>query len=222
MQKTKLLAIIPFLITLLCQISCTEYDELVPNPEQLALQKALGNLAGLTGGERFDVSSADEVPSAIISIIELNAQEGADIIFLIDNTGSMDDDIAEVKSSLNNILSILPDNAKVGAATYNDNNSTSFWYDWTDLTFNLEIIQTFINGISVFGGGDIPESVYDAVYETVDKMTWRPDAQKLILVVGDAPPHEGSLSTHSLDDVVDKCGSVGIQVNLYPILIGID
>lgn len=187
---------------------------------ELTVEEAFDALAELTDGTRYTATSATEVPTIIINIIEDNAVSNADIVFLIDNTGSMWDDIDEVKLATSNIMASLPSGTRVGAAVYNDaNEDPTGWYDYTDLTSNYPTTTAFIDGISTYGGGDLPESVYDGIYNVVDDMSWSSSSQRFIIVIGDAPPLEGSYTTYSLDDVISKCTSAGISVNLYPILI---
>lgn len=186
----------------------------------LSAEEAFDALADYTDGTRYDASSASEVPSIIIEIINNHAVSNTDLIFLIDNTGSMYDDIYEVQEAISSIMSELPSGTRVGAAVYNDlNEDPTGWYDWTDLTTNYSVTSTFINNISVYGGGDYPESVYDGIYLTADNMSWASSSKRIMIVIGDAPPLEGSLTNYTLAEVVEKCKSIGLTVNLYPILI---
>ncbi|UPT68271.1 MAG: T9SS type A sorting domain-containing protein [Sphingobacteriales bacterium JAD_PAG50586_3] len=65
----------------------------------------------------------------------------------------------------------------------------------------------------------MPESVNDAIYKTIEDINWRPDARKMILVIGDAHSLEPPYGDHSLNDVVKKCISSAVHVNLYPVVI---
>jgi len=46
-----------------------------------------------------------------------------------------------------------------------------------------------VQGASAYGGGDTPEAVYEAIWAAVNKNTWSRSGAKLIVLVGDAPPH---------------------------------
>ncbi len=182
--------------------------------------EAFDVLATLTGGARYNASSASKVPEMIVQIIKDNATTGTDLVFLIDNTISMNDDIRQVKTALNDIISQLPATTRLGAATYNDANvDPNNWFVWNDLTTDYATISTFVNNIRVYGGGDTPESVYDGLYLTIEKMTWSSTRKRMIILIGDAPPLEGKYSTYTLRDVIDKCLAMGVVANLYPILI---
>lgn len=186
----------------------------------LTTDEAFNTLAALTGGERFDVASAAQLPGIIIEVIDKHAKIGTDLVFLIDNTGSMSDEIYQVKQSLSNIISRLPAGTRLGAALYNDLNVEPInWYQWIDLNSNLTPATSFIQNISLDGGGDLPESVYDGIYATIEKMSWSSTAKRMIIVIGDAPPLEGNKTVHSLMDVVNKCLEMDVAANLYPLLV---
>ncbi|QDK81909.1 VWA domain-containing protein [Spirosoma sp. KCTC 42546] len=173
-----------------------------------------------TGGKRYDADSPNAVLATIFTIIQEQAgTKGADVVILLDDTGSMGDDIDAVKAGLNKIISALPPSTRLGAATYNDlNELPDSWYNWRDLTTDFASIRTFINAARAYGGGDRPESVYDGIYETLTRVSWT-STKRIMIVVGDDPPLEGSKTKHSYDDVVATCKQKGIEANLYPILI---
>lgn len=198
-----------------------EEPVIVPDDTDLSTEEVFNVLGDLSGGEYSEVYSAAQVPETIIEIIQSNAGEKADIVFLIDDTGSMSNDISAVRSALSEIISTLPNDAYLGAATYGDNTVITDWYDWSDLSADFSKAEDFIRNISTSSGGDTPESVYDGIYETVDKMSWRNNSKaRMVIVIGDAPPHrEESLTNHSLQDVIDLCLSNSIDTNLFPILI---
>lgn len=188
----------------------------------LSVEEAFNGLASYTDGEKYDASTASEVPNIIINVInDQVAGANTDLVFLIDNTGSMSDDIGYIITNLTSIISELPAGTKLSIAVYNDANlDAEGWYKYTELSSVYSNAVSFLNSISVYGGGDIPESVYDGIYLTVDKLSWRESSKKMIIVIGDAPPLEGELTTYSLAQVIDKCTKNEISVNLYPILIG--
>ncbi|GAB4422340.1 MAG: hypothetical protein OHK0039_38310 [Bacteroidia bacterium] len=212
-------------MALLLIVGCARYPELVPNRDQVPvddLDRYFSELAWLTGGEKYDANSAADVPKMIQKIIDDHAKRNGEIVFLIDKTGSMDDDIEHVRMALTDIIKSLPRKTRLGMASYGDNRSEpASWFYHQDLTDDFDVIQAFLDDIRPGGGGDTPESVYDAIYETVDVMSWTSTGNKLIIVIGDAPPHtEPSRTTYTQEQVIEKCVSAGLTVNLFPILIG--
>ncbi|MBC7809560.1 MAG: VWA domain-containing protein, partial [Burkholderiales bacterium] len=117
-----------------------------------------------------------------------------DVVFLLDATGSMADEIAQLQ---NNILAIssqidaLPGNidAHYGLVTYRDRGERDITQLY-DLTSNLSDFQQTLNAVQAGGGGDYPESLNQALDETLDLIQWRgSDTIKLVFLVADAPPH---------------------------------
>jgi hypothetical protein len=175
-----------------------------------------------TGGKLYFSETRDSVYKVINEVLKNHAVQKSDIVFLIDNTGSMTDDIENVKKNLNEILDFLKTvkNVRVGVALYGDKNTDGTnWYRRTDLSTDLEKMRTFINAMYVNGGGDFPESTYDGLYRTVEEMNWESKSKRMILLIGDAPGLEPPLTVHNRKEVIDKCLEKKVKANVYPILI---
>ena len=188
---------------------------------------AFGQLAARTGGAWWKAGSASEVPNAILAAINKAVSAGGrsfDLMFIIDVTGSMRDDISAIKSQITQIIDRIRSNGdgtqRVGLALYSDRCVTGRWFRFQDLTGDLDLIRRQVQGIGVSGGGDIPESVYDAILETIRNASWGREARYGILI-GDAPPHERGDSCYmtTLEEAVSEARSTGIEVNLFPILV---
>ncbi len=105
---------------------------------------------------------------------------------------------------------------------YGDQNvDGELWYKRVDLSSDLNATRTFINNIGVNGGGDTPESAYDALYKTVDELNWQSDSKRMVLLIGDAPGLEPPLTKHNREDVIQKCIKDKVKANVYPVLISI-
>lgn len=120
----------------------------------------------------------------------------ADVVFLIDSTGSMSDEIESVRNGIEEFVNELLDNdvdLRVGIVEYRDitcdgNDSTvihtvnySPWHN------NIEDIKNTLNDIEADGGGDVPETLIDAMgYLTNGDMKFRSDAYKFAFVLTDA------------------------------------
>jgi hypothetical protein len=198
----------------------SDYDyALVP---EITVDEAFASLAGETGGEVYEVSSAKSVPGAISEIILDHAKGGLDFVLLIDNTGSMGDDISYVKEAVYSLLDELPNGARVSVATFADKNEDEYgWYDRLDFTTDFSLVEEYISNIITAGGGDLPESVYDGIYKTIEELNWKSSSQRLMLVIGDAAPLTGSLTTYSENDILELATSYSLDVNIFPILIHI-
>jgi hypothetical protein len=187
---------------------------------EISVEEAFDALADLTDGKRYDAADASEVPDIIIDVINDEAITGTDLVFLIDNTSSMYDDIDQVKAAVTNIISQLPSNTRLAVAVYNDKNEDpTGWYSYVDFSKDYTAATSFINNIDVYGGGDTPESVYDGIVNVINDLNWSSTSKRMMIVIGDAPPLEGDLTDYTLEEVIAKCTAASLTTNLYPILI---
>jgi Mg-chelatase subunit ChlD len=118
-----------------------------------------------------------------------------EVVFCLDTTGSMGGLIEGAKQKIwsisNQIVAGRPTpNLKVGLLAYRDRGD-KYITQLTDLTDDLDAIYSTIKTFKAEGGGDIPESVNQALHESVTKFKWSADkvTLRIIFLVGDAPPH---------------------------------
>jgi hypothetical protein len=135
-----------------------------------------------------------------------------DVMFVIDRTGSMGDEIDQVKTSavqiMNDIRSQLPF-AWFGVGSfmdypgyfsypgYEDQYGSAAYGDvpWElniSLTDNIADVANTINGLWLGEGADWPESYTRALYEAsqIETVGWRTGAKRVIVLFGDAPTHD--------------------------------
>jgi hypothetical protein len=214
-------------LALISLLSCNEFSELMFEPEIGTISEAEAELINSFSGLTNDDASAcnivretGEIPDILCRIVA-EARRGSEIVFLVDRTASMGDDIDEVKRNINDIINCLPDGVRLGAATYGDNRADGDnWFTSIDLSEDYSVVRTFINAITVVGGGDDPESVFDGIYRVLDEMSWKDCvAPDKIIVMGDAPPHTGTLTDYSVEDVLQKAESICPDTEFYPVIV---
>ena len=123
-----------------------------------------------------------------------------DLIFCIDVTGSMDDDIASVKAAASNIVNTVASRSsdyRVAIIAYRDWDDSEGYAMFEDYGFSSDVgtIIGNINSLSVAGGDDEPEAVLEALMRAIDSRSvgsWRNNVNKQVIVMGDAPPHDPS------------------------------
>jgi hypothetical protein len=146
----------------------------------------------------------------------------ADVLFLIDRTGSMDQEIDNVRSSLRTVIvpgliRAIPD-LQLGVATFADfplepygaPGDRPFSVD-RPLTRDFPALQGTLGFLRAGGGGDNPEAYIEALYQVatgeglapfiprapgcpsigLGYACFRPRAQPVIVLVTDAPSHNG-------------------------------
>ncbi|MFH1721926.1 MAG: VWA domain-containing protein [Candidatus Altiarchaeota archaeon] len=129
-----------------------------------------------------------------------------DVVFVLDSTGSMSDEILAVKAHIKNIVSEIqqgrptPD-LRIGIVTYRDHleQEKQYVYKKFDLTSDIDSVLDDLRGISAQGGGDSPEAVVDGLHIAIKKMEWRQQAKKMIFLIGDAAPHGVGSSDRSYE-----------------------
>ncbi|MDQ7024000.1 MAG: vWA domain-containing protein, partial [Anaerolineae bacterium] len=117
-----------------------------------------------------------------------------DVMFLLDATGSMSDEIQQLQE---NILAIsdqidsLPGNVDVryGLVSYRDFGD-EYVTQVYDFTANIDTFQRSLRQVVANGGGDTPEALNEGLNEALNTVAWRDEnTVKLIFLVADAPPH---------------------------------
>lgn len=116
-----------------------------------------------------------------------------DLVFLVDATGSMGDEIAKLKASMRAMsqqISQLPGQPDIcyGLVAYRDRGD-AFLTRTHDFTDDLGAFQNVLARVQADGGGDTPEALNEALHETVHGMSWRTEAARMVVLVADAPPH---------------------------------
>lgn len=157
------------------------------------------------------------------SAVELNLQASntpgqarLDLVFLIDATGSMADEIDKLKATLQSITSEvaqLPSRPDLclGLVAYRDKGD-QFLLRSHDFTNDLNAFQGVLNALRAGGGGDYPEAMSEALHETVHQLNWRGDgATRMVLLLADAPPHLDYGGPQYDDDMLAALGK-GIKV----------
>jgi len=167
--------------------------------------------------------------SGTAGTVRANPDAKLDLIFCLDVTGSMEDDIDAVKVAATTIVDTLltgvPD-SRVAIVTYRDFGDTPIFVDYAFSSDETTIIAN-INSLTVSGGGDWPEAVYEALLRAIDSENvggWRPGVTKVIILMGDAPPHEAGDSSeylYTISDVI-AAAEAADPVGIHSIVIGDD
>jgi hypothetical protein len=117
-----------------------------------------------------------------------------DLVFVVDTTGSMRRELADLQANLVGIvriLSRLSSSLRIGFVAYKDRGEEYLTRGYSLQRMNdahaAELVN-FVNGLHAEGGGDDPEPVDEALKAAL-AMPWRADAQGRIVVIGDAPAH---------------------------------
>lgn len=184
--------------------------------------------AGDTGS--FDFTAEGVVATAEpggTATLELPSAGGAeapvplDVLFLLDATGSMGDEIDRLKTNIDSIaarvdeLESAPD-VRFGMTLYRDV-SDAFVTSTYDFTGNVEEFRGALAEVVADGGNDYPEALDEGLAEALGKPSWRDPAStvQLVFLVADAPPHvERDVPTPYPDSISD---AIGRGVKIFPV-----
>jgi hypothetical protein len=153
-----------------------------------------------------------ELPSAAA------APSGLDVMFVVDTTGSMGDELAYLKSELTNVIDRVQ---KQNGQQLSIRTSVNFFRDHGDeyvvrsFPFEAEVSRTqaHIKDQYASGGGDFPEAVEEALGDAVFKHQWRQQARsRLLFLVLDAPPHSKPETYASLQEAIQEAARQGVQI----------
>lgn len=113
-----------------------------------------------------------------------------DIMFVMDATGSMSDEMLFLQSEFTEITKAVgTENTRYSVNFYRDDDD-EYVTKCYDFTTDIDDLQKKINSESADGGGDIPEAVHEILQKTVYEAKWDDEAVKLMFIIFDAPPHD--------------------------------
>jgi hypothetical protein len=142
-----------------------------------------------------------------------------EVCFVLDTTGSMVELIDGAKQKIWSITSQMATakpapQIKLGLIGFRDHGD-EYVTKAFDLTDDLDDVYGHLIAFQAAGGGDIPESVNQALNEAVTKMSWSKDRStlKVIFLVGDAPPHMDYLDDVKYPETAQLAARSDIIIN---------
>jgi Mg-chelatase subunit ChlD len=147
------------------------------------------------------------------------ATKRVEVVFVLDTTGSMGGLIAAAKEKIWSIASTLaqarqaPEIA-MGLVAYRDRGD-AYVTRVIDLDKDLDSMYSKLMDFRADGGGDAPESVNQALDDSLNRISWSQDANtyRVVFLVGDAPPHMDYQDDVKYSTTVAAAAARGIVVN---------
>lgn len=144
-----------------------------------------------------------------------------DVLFLLDATGSMGDEIDRLKTTIDGVaqrLSSLPgtSDVRIAMTLYRDTED-AFVTATYDFTNDIGKFRRALASVRADGGGDYPEALDEALADALAKPSWRPsgEAIQLVFLVADAPPQIGRQVATPYSASMKEAAARGIKV--FPI-----
>jgi hypothetical protein len=117
-----------------------------------------------------------------------------DLFFMIDATGSMSDEMRYLQVELDDIIQKINNRQsklqlRTGCLVYRDHGD-EYVTRKSSLSFDMNETLQFLQKQSTDGGGDYPEAVDIALFESITNEDWDDDAlARILFIVLDAPSH---------------------------------
>ncbi|MFY8001687.1 MAG: vWA domain-containing protein [Candidatus Kapaibacteriota bacterium] len=171
-------------------------------------------------GQSIDVGMAEvnsTQPTRIKLPIARTVSRTLDVMFVVDATGSMGDEIQYLKVELQDVLR----RAQQQSGMTQLRMASVFYRDYGDdyvvrpfpFTTDINSLVNFIGQQDASGGGDFPEAVDEALVEAVTKQQWSGSAvNRLLFLILDAPPRLNSSVVERLQRVMRQAAVQGIRI----------
>lgn len=144
---------------------------------------------------------------------------GLDVVFLIDSTSSMQNDIDAAKVFASRFSSrINAVNGRIALVEYRDRDDAFTARILSDFNEDVTDFQDKLGGITVRGGGDDPEALLHALMTAYDGLSWRKGATKAAVVLTDAGFHDpDKVDGSTLEQVIQRGLEID-PVNIYAVV----
>ncbi|MCR5684147.1 MAG: VWA domain-containing protein [Lachnospiraceae bacterium] len=166
-----------------------------------------------------NVESGDLIDGNImnITVSDTSVQtKKLDLMFVIDTTGSMGDEIYYLQKELENVIErVQKDNGNIPVRL-----SVNFYRDQGDeyvvrsnpftADINSQLIK--LNAEHADGGGDYEEAVEQALEDAVNGHDWSENSTGLMFMVLDAPPHNTGAIRQQLSSTLNDAIGKGIRI----------
>ena len=150
------------------------------------------------------------------STASFSTEKQADIVVLMDTTGSMSHCIEVLKQKCITFSKRLTEqslNHRFALLGFGDTQEEE-WLDRHEFTDSVDEFQKWVSTIKRFDGGDVPESGLDAI-ESALSLPFRKNAVRRIILVTDAPFHEVTASGANAADIAASLQKQGILLEVF-------
>lgn len=150
----------------------------------------------------------------------LAAPRRLDVLFLLDATGSMSDEIGRLQETIAEIAARIDrieprPELRLALVAYRDRGDAYVTRTYADFTGDVGAFREALLQVRADGGGDTPEDLNEGLRVALQELSWADDAVRLTFLVADAPPHldygQQFSYTHAARAAVER------GVKIYPI-----
>ena len=175
---------------------------------------AFAEIARSGGGDFTYAANPAQLVTMIENLLRQERGRTVDIVLCIDTTGSMRPYIDEIRQRLIPVMREITAEFtgwRIGVVRFKDY-FEEYLTRVIPFTNDFDTFQRYLNGIIARGGGDIPEAVYEALYDGVNSFPWEAES-RLIILIGDAPPHPAPRGRITRDMVFQGARERNIKIS---------
>jgi hypothetical protein len=147
-----------------------------------------------TDGELNPVATLDDASFVkFTGALDELFRKPIDLGVAIDCTASMSAQIAAAQAGIDDLMrfvNAVAGGMRVAIVGFRDQQDDFKTLGW-DFTADPAEARAHLWKLSAEGGGDEPEMVFEAMKLAYGKFSWRSEAQDVMVLIGDAPPHPG-------------------------------
>ena len=154
------------------------------------------------------------IPHSIVKIPVANNHPW-DLVFVIDVTGSMQPQIDGVVNNINSFVSNLENRGidyRLGLILFTDNIEKVY-----QPTTSVDVFLSWLKVVKAVGGGDEKENALEALVAITKRITFRPEANRVAILITDAPYHQKSekgdgTTKETTESIIDSMNKHDIRV----------
>jgi len=162
----------------------------------------------------LDKLGKDRTKKIVAKEYDNNLPSKLDLMFVIDTTGSMSDELTYLTAEFEGIVENITDDnpnlsIRYGLVVYRDSGD-AYVVKGYNFTNSLYVMKSSLSAQKAAGGGDYPEAMDRALAKAVS-YDWRSgNCARMMFLVADAPPHDEKLT--STMNEVQKARQKGIHI----------
>lgn len=167
------------------------HDWLSRQREPLALAKPGRSAMPVEDRRTLIAELDDETFARLLDYLGSLRRRELELAIVIDSTMSMAPMIDQARAGVDSLILFLRDisrQMRLAIVAYRDHDNPPLW-SGQPLTSDIDSVRKFLFGVRISGGRDYPEAVL-AGLEACLKLEWNRQAERQIVLVGDAPPHD--------------------------------
>lgn len=143
-----------------------------------------------------------------------NISNNIDVMFTIDATGSMGDEINYLKSELRNIIGRIDksiEQKRVGLTFYRDHGDEYVVKEF-DFNSNIDLVKNYLDQQHAGGGGDYEEAIEEALKVSLAQSWDINSKSRLLFLMLDAPPHFTEQNVDMIKNQIKIAQKNGIKI----------